>query len=73
MAPKAIRPVIKQPASPEQRQADHYAWGREEAAGKGSIKAPFAGEHGWFWRNRDAAAVTMTLKLRGTYAEDIET
>jgi len=54
-------------------QSIDYARGRGETAGEGSIEAPFAGEHGWFWRNRDGVAVTVTLQLRGVYAEVIET
>lgn len=54
-------------------QAIDYARGRGETAGEGSIEAPFAGEHGWFWRNRDDVPVTVTLQLSGTYAEVIET
>lgn len=50
-----------------------YGSGRGETAGEGSIEAPFAGDHGWFWRNRDSTAVTVTLQLRGAYAEVIET
>lgn len=53
-------------------QAIDYARGRGETAGEGSIEAPFAGEHGWFWRNRDDVPVTVTLQLSGTYAEVIE-
>jgi hypothetical protein len=50
-----------------------YARGRGAAEGEGRIEAPFAGEHGWFWRNRDSAAVTVTLRLRGTYARIVGT
>jgi hypothetical protein len=46
-----------------------YARGRGETAGEGSIEAPFAGEHGWFWRNRDSSEITVTLQLRGDYSE----
>jgi hypothetical protein len=46
-----------------------YDRGRGASAGDGSIEAPFAGEHGWFWRNRDNADVTVTLQLRGDYSE----
>ena len=48
-------------------QSVDYEKGRGETAGDGSFEAPFAGEHGWFWRNRDKADVTITLQLRGTY------
>lgn len=54
-------------------QSIDYERGRGETSGDGSIEAPFAGEHGWFWRNRDRGDVTVTLQLRGAYAELIET
>ena len=49
-------------------QSIDYDRGRGEREGEGRIEAPFAGEHGWFWRNRDDADVTVTLRLRGDYA-----
>src|SRR6056297_1981786 len=54
-------------------QSIDYDRGRGATSGEGSIEAPFPGEHGWFWRTRDDAAVTVTLRLRGAYAEVIET
>lgn len=45
-----------------------YEKGRGESSGKGSFETPFAGNHGWFWRNRDDKAVTVTLQLRGDYS-----
>jgi hypothetical protein len=46
-----------------------YERGRGETSGEGSITAPFAGDHGWFWRNRDDVELTVTLQLRGPYSE----
>lgn len=46
-----------------------YERGRGASSGEGSIETPFAGQHGWFWRNRDDEAVTVTLQLRGEYSE----
>lgn len=46
-----------------------YEKGRGQTSGKGSIETPFAGDHGWFWRNRDDADVTVRLQLRGDYSE----
>ena len=37
------------------------------------LEAAFDGNHGWFWRNRDDTAVTVTLQLRGAYAEVTQT
>ena len=31
--------------------------------------AAFDGSHGWFWRNRGKADVTVTLRTDGDYAE----
>lgn len=50
-------------------QSIDYDRGRGETAADGTIEAPFAGEHGWFWRNRDSSAITVTLKLQGNYSE----
>ena len=54
-------------------QSIDYDRGRGQTERAGQIEAPFAGEHGWFWRNRDDTAVTVTLQLRGTYAEVTQT
>jgi hypothetical protein len=45
-----------------------YEKGRGETSGAGSFETPFAGDHGWFWRNRDKSAVKVTLQLRGDYS-----
>lgn len=46
-----------------------YEKGRGKTSGEGSFETPFAGDHGWFWRNRDKADVTVTLQLRGDYSK----
>ena len=46
-----------------------YGKGRGKTSGEGSITASFAGNHGWFWRNRDKKDVTVTIRLRGEYKE----
>jgi hypothetical protein len=33
----------------------------------GTLTAPFPGIHGWYWENRTAAPVTVTLKSAGFY------
>lgn len=43
-----------------------YAEGRS-AGETGTLVAPFAGRHGWFWRNDGADPVTLTLETRGEY------
>ncbi|MCR9215236.1 MAG: transmembrane anchor protein [Proteobacteria bacterium] len=52
---------------------DHsYEKGRGATGGEGEIVAPFAGDHGWFWRNRDSSSVTITLQLEGDYSELVQ-
>lgn len=46
-----------------------YERGRGQTSGEGSFETPFAGDHGWFWRNRDDADITLILQLRGDYSE----
>ena len=46
--------------------------GRASPGQEGRMTAPFAGKHGWFWRNRGDAPVTVTLRVGGAYAEMVE-
>ena len=34
---------------------------------KGSLTTPFAGSHGWYWKNRSDLEVTVTLATKGNY------
>jgi len=47
----------------------YHGYGKEkQIAGKeGVLEAAFDGKHGWFWRNRSDASVTITLKTSGDY------
>ena len=45
-----------------------YGKGRNRNADSGVLEAAFDGTHGWFWRNRSNADVTVTLKTSGDYA-----
>lgn len=45
-----------------------YDKGRGSKGEEGELKAAFDGDHGWFWRNRDKTALTVTLQVRGTYS-----
>lgn len=46
--------------------------GRAAPGQEGTMTAPFAGNHGWFWRNRGDAPITVTLRVGGAYAQMIE-
>ncbi|MHB0953967.1 MAG: hypothetical protein ACYC10_18855 [Allorhizobium sp.] len=46
-----------------------YSKGRSVDQDSGVIQAAFNGNHGWFWRNRTASDVTVSLKAQGDYSE----
>ena len=48
-----------------------YGKGRNASGDVGTLQAAFDGKHGWYWRNRSGAEVTITLKTSGDY-EQIE-
>ncbi len=50
-------------------QSISYEKGRAVPADDGAIEAAFDGNHGWFWRNRGEADVTVIVRARGQYAE----
>lgn len=39
------------------------------AKGAGTLKAPFDGTHGWYWRNATAATVVIRLKVSGFHTD----
>lgn len=53
-------------------QEVRFEEGRAAPGQDGTMTAPFAGNHGWFWRNRGDAPVTVTLRVSGGYSELIE-
>jgi hypothetical protein len=40
--------------------------------GRGSLVAPFSGEHGWFWLNLSEKPVTITLTVTGYYRDIVD-
>ena len=35
---------------------------------KGSLTTPFAGAHGWYWKNKTGSPITVTLSTTGDYS-----
>lgn len=50
-------------------QKTSYEQGRSTPGQVGELTAAFAGNHGWFWRNRTEAPVVVTLRTAGDYAQ----
>lgn len=46
-----------------------YEKGRAVASDEGELVAAFTGNHGWFWRNRGNANVTVVLQTGGAYSD----
>lgn len=46
-----------------------YEKGRTVSADDGVLVAAFDGNHGWFWRNRGDAPVTVIVRVRGDYQD----
>ena len=47
-----------------------YEEHQEGSGNDGSLVAPFAGEHGWYWLNYNEYPVVVTLTVEG-YFDDI--
>ncbi len=48
---------------------ESYEKGTDAESDEGVLTAPFSGKHGWYWRNRGSANVTVRLESRGQYSE----
>lgn len=49
-----------------------YREHQEGTGDSGSLVAPFAGEHGWYWLNYNTHPVTITLTVTGFYEDIID-
>jgi hypothetical protein len=45
---------------------------RGAESGSGSLVAPFAGEHGWYWVNLEENPITVTLTVTGYFDDMID-
>lgn len=47
---------------------DYTSYEKGTSAGaSGTFRAPFDGTHGWYWRNRSEAPITVTVKAKGKF------
>lgn len=56
----------------ERPNSDEFSSYWEESGlteGQGSFTAPFAGTHGWYWRNKGESPVTVKVKTSGFYKD----
>ena len=51
-------------------EGDYTSYEKGTSKGEtGTFRAPFDGTHGWYWRNRSNAPVTIEVRAEGTYAK----
>ncbi len=60
-----------EPADGPEGYAESFSIGKGKKE-SGAFTAPFTGIHGWFWENRGADSVTITLRAAGFYTETLE-
>ena len=49
-----------------------YEEHQEGSGNQGSLVAPFAGEHGWYWLNYNEYPVVVTLTVEGWFDDMID-
>lgn len=51
-------------------EIDYHSYSRgAEQSSSGVLEAAFAGNHGWFWRNRTDSPIVVTIQTRGEYTD----
>ncbi len=61
-----------EPTGGKEDEFTDYWKQKDITSSQGSFTAPFAGTHGWYWKNREDKPVTVTVKLDGFYASVFE-
>ena len=56
------------PVNPPKGFYHGYGKGKQLKGDAGKLVAAFDGQHGWYWRNRSDAEVTLKLNTQGEYA-----
>lgn len=57
-------------ADSKELNIDYHGYGKgSKVSDEGVIEAAFDGHHGWFWRNRTAETITVTLQTVGAYTD----
>ncbi|MCP3731464.1 hypothetical protein M9978_13630 [Sphingomonas sp. MG17] len=56
-----------EPTGGKEDEFTDYWKQKDIQSAQGSFTAPFAGTHGWYWKNREDVPITITVKLDGFY------
>lgn len=61
-----------EPVGGKEDEFTDYWKQKDIASSQGSFTAPFAGTHGWYWKNREDKPITVTVRLDGFYESVFE-
>lgn len=56
-----------EPVGGKEDEFTDYWKQKDIASSQGSFTAPYAGTHGWYWKNREDKPITVTVRLDGFY------
>ncbi len=58
-----------EPTGGKEDEFTDYWKQKDIASSQGAFTAPFAGTHGWYWKNREDMPITVTVRLDGFYQD----
>ncbi len=58
-----------EPVNAKEDEFESFILENEVSDSKGTLVAPFTGVHGWYWKNKTDAPVTVVLKASGFYTD----
>lgn len=57
------------PMNAKENEFESFILEDQVSESRGTLIAPFTGVHGWYWKNKTAAPVTVVLKASGFYTD----
>jgi hypothetical protein len=58
-----------EPVNAKENEFESFILEDQVSESKGTLIAPFTGVHGWYWKNKTGAPVTVVLKASGFYTD----
>jgi hypothetical protein len=58
-----------EPVDAKENEFESFILEDQVSESKGTLIAPFTGVHGWYWKNKTGAPVTVALKASGFYTD----
>ena len=58
-----------EPVNAKENEFESFILEKAVSESRGTLIAPFTGVHGWYWKNKSAAPVTVVLRASGFYSD----